>query len=417
MLLREFFAKHDIGPCRIVAAVSGGADSTALLLALADLRGDGFEVVAAHVNHHLRGADSDADEAFVRELCASHDIELHVADVTLAGTGNIEAAAREIRYARLSEIRDATQAMYVATAHQKSDQAETILMRLVTGSGIAGLRGIHPLRDDGFVRPLLDVTRGEIEAFLAERGITPRHDRSNDDPRFLRNRIRALLREIGGIDNLAAIAAQAQQLWPIVESAIDAVEDVETTDDATRFRSWPDDPWLRQALLHRHIRRLDPASRDVSATDLARLATESKRVSVTKTLELEGNVLRRRQTPIDEFEIDFTDAAFIPQLNVTMKIGQPTTDNRQHFQLPEDATQRFTVRNRRTGDRFQPLGLASPKKLKDFLIDRKIAAALRDAIPLLIWNGEIVWVAGVEISERFKVTSPPRGIILEVWLE
>jgi tRNA(Ile)-lysidine synthase len=422
--IRRFLRKHDIGPCRLVAAVSGGTDSTALLLALADLRDDGFDIVAAHVNHRLRGASSDADEAFVRELCASLSIDVRVADGTLdedrIRDRGIEAAAREVRYARLLETREATGARLVATAHQKNDQAETIVMRLLTGSGIAGLRGIHPLRDDGFVRPLLDVTRADLQAFLAERGVTPRHDSSNDDPRFLRNRVRALLRELGGVDNLTAVAAQAQQLWPIVEAAIDRAEDVEASEDATRFRSWPDDPWLRQALLHRHIRRLDPSARDVSAADLARLASEVesvRRVTVTKHLELAGNVLRKHRQPIDEFEIEFTTEAFIAQLNRTIRLGQPTTDSRQRFQVPPNATPRFTVRNRRRGDRFQPLGLGSPKKLKEFLIDRKIAAGLRDSIPLLVWNGEIVWVAGVEISERFKVTDPPAGMVLEVWLE
>ncbi|HEX2059527.1 MAG TPA: tRNA lysidine(34) synthetase TilS, partial [Thermoanaerobaculia bacterium] len=159
--IRTFLDRAGILPCRIVVAVSGGADSTALLLAMTEL-GD-YEIVCAHVNHHLRGAESDADEAFVREVCERLQIELHVKDGTLDEQSvrdrGIEAAAREVRYARLQEIRGKTHAHHVATAHQKDDQAETVLMRLLTGSGIAGLRGIHPMREDGFIRPLLDVTR------------------------------------------------------------------------------------------------------------------------------------------------------------------------------------------------------------------------------------------------------------------
>src|SRR5687767_11136479 len=215
--VRQYFVKHCGAPCAIVAAVSGGADSTALLLALTGLRDDGFEVHAAHVNHHLRGIDSDADEQFVRDLCARLGVPLHVADGTLdperVRARGIEAAAREVRYARLSEIREATGARFVATAHQKNDQAETVLMRLLTGSGIAGLRGIHPVRADGFVRPLLDVTREEIEAFLRERNVTPRTDRSNADARFLRNRVRAIIGELNAVENLAAIADQAREQW------------------------------------------------------------------------------------------------------------------------------------------------------------------------------------------------------------
>lgn len=427
---RQFFVKHGVAPCRLVAAVSGGADSTALLLALAELRADGFEIVCAHVNHHLRGADSDADESFVRELCATLSIPIHVADGTLdesaVRAGGIEGAAREVRYARLREIREETGARFVATAHQKNDQAETVLMRLLTGSGIAGLRGIHPLRDDGFVRPLLGVTRDGIDLFLRDRNVTPRFDRSNDDPRFLRNRVRALLGEIGGSEPLAAVAEQARMLWPVIERAIDEVEHVSATAEATHFLSWPEDAWLRQALLHRHIRRLDPHARDVSAADLTRLASELdgiRRMSVTKSLELirrgDSLVLRRRPDAVPEFEIEVTPEApaWIPEIHATVHIARPADASRQRIQLPDGAPPRFTVRNRRRGDRFHPLGLAGSKTLKDFLIDRKIDAELRDRLPLLIWNGEIVWIAGVEVSERFKVTSPPGGAIFEVWME
>src|ERR1700682_2070236 len=194
--IRKFLAAHKLAPRCVVAAVSGGFDSTAMLLALAELRGD-FALVAAHVNHHLRGEESDGDEAFVRDLCATLDLPLHVADGTLdtaalRGRG-VEAAAREVRFARLQEIRRATGADFIATAHQKNDQAETVLMRLMTGGSPAALRGIHPVRADGVIRPLLDVRRREIVRWLQERGIHPRLDRSNNATRFLRNRVRKLL--------------------------------------------------------------------------------------------------------------------------------------------------------------------------------------------------------------------------------
>ncbi|MEA2416232.1 MAG: tRNA(Ile)-lysidine synthase [Thermoanaerobaculia bacterium] len=407
--IRRFFAENDIrGP--IVAAVSGGVDSTALLVALVEVD---IEFSAAHINHHLRGAESDDDEAYVRELCARYDIALRVADGTLDPEAvrhrGVEAAAREVRHARLREI--AGDAL-IATAHQKNDQAETVVMRLMTGGGIAALRGIHPVRADGVIRPLLNVTRAEIEEFLKERKITPRFDRSNADPRFLRNRIRATLREFdaGVIDNLAAVADHARQQWPLLERAIDAAEDVIATADETRFRSMPSDPWIRQALLLRHIRRLDPEARDVSAADLERLAVASERTSVTKTLELlkDGDeiVLRRRKhaTPQFEIEIDAGSEVYIPAIETTIRIGRAERNENQIIQLPTGATPHFTVRNRRDGDRFRPLGMAHDKKLKDLLIDRKIAATSRDRIPLLLWNDTIVWVAGVEVSELFKVT-------------
>ena len=419
--IRQFFVKHGITPGRTVVAVSGGIDSSALLLALHEL---GMDVVAGHVNHHLRGADSDADEAFVRDLCARLGVPVHVADGALdperVRARGVEAAAREVRYAALERIRDEADARYVATAHQKNDQAETVLMRLLTGSGIAGLRGIHPHREDGFIRPMLDVTRAEIEAFLAERDVVARFDRSNDDPRFLRNRVRAFLREVDAIDNLAHIADQARAQWPLLERAIDAAEDAEVREDATIFRSWPEDEWLRGALLQRHIRRLDPHARDFDASRIA--SDEAKRISVTKNLELirKGGevILRKRLEPATDFELSLrlNDSVFIEPIAKTLHLRQPPTDHRQQIELPKDADPTFTVRNRREGDRFQPLGMSQPKKLKDFLIDRKIDADVRDRLPLLVWNGEIVWIAGVEVSERFKVRGAG-GMLCEVWID
>lgn len=430
----QFFVKEGVRAGRIAVAVSGGVDSTALLLALAGLRDDGFEVVAAHVNHHLRGADSDGDEAFLRDLCTRLAVPLRVADGTLdpgrVRERGIEAAAREVRYARLTAIRDEERAAYVATAHQKNDQAETVLMRLLTGSGLAGLRGIHPLRGDGFIRPLLDVTRAELEAYLREQNVVARFDRSNDDPRFLRNRVRAFLRDLDATDNLARIADDARAQWPLVERAIDDAERAGVTilERETRFERWPDDGWLRASLLHRHIRRLDPHARDFDAARLASGIESIKRMSVTKQLELvrKGGVLilRTPPAPAEDFELELSEhaPAYIPTLGTTIHLLRPApcdlppaTRGRQTIQLPDERGT-FIVRNRRRGDRFQPLGLPSPKKLKDFLIDRKIDADVRDRLPLLVWNGEIVWVAGVEVSERFKVTGTA-GVLYEVWTD
>jgi tRNA(Ile)-lysidine synthase len=421
--VRHFFVKHGLAACRVTVAVSGGADSTALLLALAQ---EGLEVTAAHVNHHLRGSDSDEDERFVRALCERLGIALDVADGTLDPAAvrarGVEAAAREVRYAKLLAMRDAAGAHYLATAHQKNDQAETVLMRLLTGSGIEALQGIRPVRDDRIIRPLLDVTRTEVDAFLIAEGITPRHDRSNDDPRFLRNRVRLLVRELGATEHLASVLAnisdQARAQWQILERAIDEAERLcIVTADAIRFASVPE-PWLAQALLHRHIRRLDPDARDVGAKDLERLARQLRevtRVSVTKHLELVGDTLQRLPEVAKPFEVPLTPDEPARLDDLTVHVG--SRPGAQRIQLPDGAEPRFVVRSRRPGDRFQPLGMRNSKKLKDFLIDRKIAAGARDRLPLLVWNGEIVWVAGVEVSERFKVTDPPGGSIYQVWLE
>jgi tRNA(Ile)-lysidine synthase len=433
--VRHYFAGNGIEPSSLLLAISGGTDSTALLLLMAALRDDRWEIAAAHVNHHLRGEDADADEQFVRALCADLNVPLEVCDGTLdpqrVRDVGVEAAAREVRYRLLADVRARRGTRYLATAHQMDDQAETVLMRLVGGGGIASLRGVHAVRDGWILRPLLDVRRSELQALLDARGITARHDVSNDDPRFLRNRVRRVLRELDATPALARFASEMQEQWPLVERQILEAETQHAVvlPAETRFTSFPENAWLRQALLHRHIMRLDPQSRDVSARDLQRLARELervRRVSVTARLELirRGDVwiLRAPPQPAPDFEVEAVPGApvWLPHANVTLRIeahhGARDTAIRQLVQLPPGADARFTVRNRRDGDRFQPLGLERPKKLKELLIDRKIAAGLRNSLPLLVWNDEIVLVAGVEVSEKFKVTTAP-GDVFRVWLE
>ncbi|QDU20150.1 tRNA lysidine(34) synthetase TilS [Urbifossiella limnaea] len=204
--VRAFFAEHRItGPG--VVAVSGGADSVALLRAL-----EGVEpLIVAHFHHGLRGAEADADAAFVRELAGRLGcrFELGGADVRAAG-GNLEAAARRLRYGWLAEVAAATGAAWVATGHTADDQAETVLHRLVRGTGLRGLRGIAaamPLGTVQLVRPLLAVGRVDVLAFLADLGQPFRTDTSNADPRFTRNRVRAELLPLLTTFNPAAPAA------------------------------------------------------------------------------------------------------------------------------------------------------------------------------------------------------------------
>jgi len=430
----RFLDEHALGRPRILAAVSGGVDSVALLLTLHDL---GIDVVAGHVNHHLRGEESNEDEQFVRVLCANVGVELLVADGSLPPElireHGIEGAARELRYARLQEMRERAGAQYIATAHQQNDQAETVLMRRMTGSGLAGLRGIHPVRADGVIRPLLDVPREEIEEFVRAQRIQPRFDSSNDDTRFLRNMVRRITRFVDVAD-LARSAKEARAAWAEAERRLDEVDDAEASPVATVFRTLPDDRALREALIVRHIRRLDPSSRDLTAVDVSRIVDGLeciKRMSVTKRLELVRRdnvvVLRHQEGGLParpltfELPLNPNVPTHIEPIAATVNLRPVTDDSigtreRQRFQLPLDADPTFIVRNRRPGDRFQPLGLPFDKKLKDFFIDRKIAAETRDHIPLILWNGTVVSVAGVEISEQFRITSAA-GQRYEVWVE
>ena len=436
--IRRFLASSGIGPSHVLVACSGGVDSTALLLAFADLRPLGFTVSCGHVNHHLRGDESADDEAFVEQLARRLSIPFLRADAPLdpgtIRTSGIEAAARAVREPALFAMRDRAGARWIATAHQMNDQAETVLMRLSTGSGIRGLRAIHPRREDGLIRPLLDVSRDEIERFLATLGVEARHDRSNDDMRFLRNRVRQALRDLGidAIRSISGVAREASILWTALDARIDAAERetvTAATESETRFRALPDDPWVARALLLRHIQRLGNA-REVSSENLVRIldwSRERRRITVSKELELlragDGIILRKRSqaTAADPFVVHLAPEAgpaILPDgtaLTLRRLSSAPARLSDEHhmqqvFEVPRGAAAEFVVRSRRPGDRFTPLGMGGTRKLKDVLIDRKIAAEARDRLPLLTCNGEIVWIAGVGVSDKYKVTGRPADV-------
>ncbi len=210
----------------IVAAVSGGPDSVALLRALRDARGVG-PLVAAHLNHQLRGADSDADEAFVRDLCdhlavPCHVQRLDVQAIAVSEGANLEGTARRLRYDWLARAATEEGLGAVATGHTADDQAETVLHRLLRGTGLQGLRGIALRRElapgVALVRPLLTTTRAEVMAYLHGLGQAYRQDSTNFDPAFTRNRIRHQLLPLLAAEYnpeivavLARLAAQADE--------------------------------------------------------------------------------------------------------------------------------------------------------------------------------------------------------------
>jgi tRNA(Ile)-lysidine synthase len=438
-VIRRFLEQHGIEPCPLLIAVSGGADSTALLLISESLRGDGFSIRAVHVNHHLRGAESDLDQDYVRALCGERDIPLHIVDGPLDARvlreRGLEAAAREVRYRLFEQVRDRSGSRYVVTAHHRDDQAETVLMRLITGSGIERLAGISPVSPTRVLRPLLEVPRSALLDFLQDLGIGGRFDSSNADERFLRNRIRHdLLPQLAQInprisENLAALARQVRERSHAFESLFADASGkwLQRTANATEFelQTLPPQPWLRRAALWREITRLAPGTREVSSADLRRL-TESfetlRRTTVSKDLEIVRTganlTLRKIAAQSPPFTRILRPGAAVDVNGLTFQLERrgatapPFTDHArsfQTFQLPQDATQdEFVVRNRRRGERFRPLGFASEKKLNEFLIDRKIPRELRDQLPLLTWQDEVVWVAGVEVSDKFKVSEPWR---------
>jgi tRNA(Ile)-lysidine synthase len=217
----EIIIRYSMLPAtgRVGVAVSGGADSVALLHILRGLRSD---LTVLHVNHHLRGEESDGDEAFVRELAQSLGVAVLVEHATPA-PGNLEGEARHARRAFFLRSREEFGLVRIALGHTRSDQAETVLFRLLRGSGLTGLAGMRPITEDGFIRPLLAIGREEVRSWAREQGLTWREDSSNADLRFSRNRLRhetlpELARTynpnlVGVLAGLANLAQTEESYW------------------------------------------------------------------------------------------------------------------------------------------------------------------------------------------------------------
>lgn len=417
----------------LVIAVSGGADSVALLHMIAAAR-TSMKLLCAHVNQGLRGNESEEDARFVEEQAGRLGIEFRIASgrpsEEMIRQRGVEGAARIARYDALRSIRDETGAGWIATAHTADDQAETVLMRILGNAGIETLSAILPRTPDGVVRPLLRTRRVELREWLSSRGLEHRVDSTNLDARFVRNRIRLELlpaleqQDPSTVTRLAQIADHVAAIRDLVDPTLE-----------TLSRKWareakrsvidpavlPRDRDLRRLMLLEEIRRFVPAGRAISGNRLETLPDELRlapRISLgnglSATLQEDLIGIGPDDAIAEPFsaEISAGQTVHLPESAARMTIrrvggyAELTNHDRtlQVFTLPDPSDNpSFTVRNRVAGDRFQPLGFDHAKKLKDVLIDRKIPARLRDRIPLLVYADEIVWVPGVEVSERFRV--------------
>jgi tRNA(Ile)-lysidine synthase len=390
----------------LLVMLSGGADSVCLLDVALRL---GADVTALHANYGLREAAED-DERHCRDLCVRLGVELIVEAAPLTNEGNVQAAAREARY-RLAELH--ARGDYAA-AHTASDQAETVLYRLAVSPGRRPLLGMAARRGH-LVRPLLAATAAETRAHCRARGLEWREDASNRDPRFARARVRhgllEVLREVapGAEHTIAETSAQLRDEAEALDMAVDAALaglGGGPAVDAEALAALG--PGLSRLVLRRLAERETVTPHPLSRADVdAVLALAG--TSGSRSLDL-GNGLRalaeygtlRFQVgagpaPAESVALTIPGSARFGTWEVEARLG-PGGD----VELDADALgQSVTVRAWRDGDRIRPLGLNGTKTLQDLFTDRKIPRELRRTLPVIEAQGEIAWVAGVALSERF----------------
>jgi len=460
----------------VVVGVSGGPDSLCLLHVLNRLRqGYGIELHVAHLDHRIRGAESKEDAAFVAKLAKEWGLPatIETRDVPQLARESklaIEEAARQARYSFLAQVALAVGAKRIAVGHNADDQAETIVMHWLRGAGLAGLRGMLPQTDLGgmrlevawpdrpplelqVIRPLLETPRAEIEAYCLEHGLKPCFDRSNLDTTYYRNRlrhellpylegynpnIREVLRRsaqvIGG--DYDFLQAKLKRVWPAVVSSESRKA---ITFDLERWRALPTSQ--QRSTLREAVRRLRRSLRNINWIHIENALSALKdkpagtRVTLPQGLMLtigyhdftvaDEGYLPKADWPllfVESLPLAVPGGTHLPDSNWCVEaaliergeFNEDLLDHPHPWQafLDYDKAGELVLRQRRSGDRFQPLGLGGHEKsLHTFMIDVKIPRSLRGFVPIVASHRRIVWVAGWRVDERVKITESTKRVL------
>jgi tRNA(Ile)-lysidine synthase len=471
--VRQFVRDHDLfnAGTRVVAAVSGGSDSVALAHLLRELERAGDLTLAGlvHFNHQLRAA-ADDEERFVARLGESLGVPVFSSRGDVAARArrerrSIEDAGRVARYEWFEQARAGSGAAVVALGHTRDDQAETFLLRLVRGAGPRGLAGIHP-RNGNIVRPLLGCRREELREWLRARALPFVEDDTNRDVSIPRNRVRAELLPLleqrfnpAIVDVLADEADLARELWSWIDSLATELAARLVRPASGRGREHVREievaglselPMaLRRAVLHRALSDLagfrpisfghvDAAIRltdqlgdgcvDLPGQRLKRIGsrlvlTGRSADTIGRPVPAEPNLFRYPLSipgevalPQAGYLVSAEALAGTPREGARAVPGSrvPGSSSRDTALVRGDLVAgSLAVRNRRPGDRFRPAGLDGRKKLQDYFVDRKVARDRRDHVPIVVDETDrIVWVAGYEIDEAFRVTDPAQAVLI-----
>lgn len=456
-----------LAPRPLIIGVSGGPDSLSLLYALHRLSPKlGLDLHVAHFNHGLRGPASDSDAAFVKDQAEGLGLPLSLTKECVKSrpkghSHSLEEQAREARYNFLARVVHERKALGVAVAHTADDQAETILLHLIRGAGLRGLGGMRPVSGPTstfglhftLFRPLLDVTRAQTEAYCHALGLEPRLDHTNLLPETLRNRVRLeLLPQLRQYnprisDSLLRLAESTSLDLSFIQSQVDEiapnlVEHFDSGLSISRSKLSDIHPALRRRVLSCALESLYGGPTDVvgaHVTSLESLVTGDTgreldfpngihaslgyyNLVLTGRPILPPSLRSQVQGPPTRESIALPDEPqaialpgqiSIPGWRITATIEEPVSDSRDLgpytalFDL-DRLSGPITVRRRRNGDRFTPLGMSGSKKLQDFLTDAKVPQPHRDSIPIVLSGEKIIWVVEHRPAEHSKITATTR---------
>ncbi len=437
---------------RVGVAVSGGPDSILLLDFLKQYSTEaGLKIAVVHFNHHLRGAEADADEEFVKKRAESLGLEFFLGEADVAAAArarrrNLEATARELRYRFFLSLLASGKLDKVATAHTANDQAETVLLRLLRGTGTRGLGGIYPSLEGKILRPFLELTRREIETEITRRGLEYRTDATNLDTRLQRNKVRRELlplleREFNpeAVTLLRGLADRARDDEDYLEKQARELALPWLVREGRQVKI-PLRPLLGfpPALQRRALRQMLQTARGdlhgISHRNIEEVRHLAADAQSGKTLALPGACQARREFdwliisagqsspgPADyALPIELPGEVRVPGLGIVLsfKIVEAPEWRKTYNKKgvtgldPQKLRGKVVVRNWRPGDRFQPAGSRRPKKLKELLARRRIPLSLRRSWPVMTQGENVVWARGIGAASSVTASQGSRQVLV-----
>ncbi len=455
---------------KVVLGVSGGADSICLLFLLLKLRERlGIALYVVHVNHGIR-ADAGADAAYVERLCQEHELPFVLEEVRIEEVAKVlhvgcEEAGRMIRYQAFAKACETYGCNKIAVAHNSNDRAETMLFHLFRGTGLRGMAGMLPVRDN-ILRPLLCLEREEIEEYLRIKGISYQQDSTNDTDDYARNRIRRnilpYVRENiseGCVRNMCRAAELfAQEEAYLQEQTESALKECTAQEDelgivfcVSGFLTYH--PAIRKRMLHAALKRLSAGGKDIGAMHIEDLMTLFERPG-NRQIYLPCRIVAKRcydevrlisgqtEETAEEFDEEIPRLYNVGEKHIAVlpdgtkmiftlleaprdksesgEFYQNISENRYTKWFDYDKiVQWLRVRTRKTGDYLTIHGNGSVqhKKLKDYMVTEKIPKEERDRIPVIAEESHVLWLAGHRISEYYKVTINTKKILQVQWVK
>lgn len=435
---------------KVLVGISGGPDSVCLLHLLQTFKEKlNIKLFAAHLDHMFRGEESRKDAHFVKEICNDWgipffsekiDVPLYIEENKISP----EDAARQVRYKFYQRQRQKIGAERIALGHNRDDHEETVLMNILRGTGLEGLVGIDPVRD-WYIRPLIAVPRSLIEDYLKKNNIPFRIDKTNLQPDYFRNSLRLelipLIKEkycphLGNSLRRLADIARCDLIYLEEETRkalpwVIRYEGSKLSINVKKFLS------LHEAIKRRVVRKaieyIAKDTKDFEYKHTLMLIDFIENATPGSLLDLPKNITGEKsygyvylykgyksRLPKFSYLLKVPGKIFIPEAGICMKAYLKDfspediikTDPLIAYLDYDKIRGNLIVRNRRKGDKFRPLGSTGRKKLKDFFIDEKVTRSMRDKIPILECDGEILWICGMRIDDEFKVTSNTKKVLV-----